>query len=80
MLIDSEPFNQRPQNPHWYNGFKVQPVNGFPTNADCNAFLNGLTHLIICESPYSYYLMAAANQRRIKVALRPELGVPRPSR
>src|SRR5690242_366437 len=69
MLINSTPFNGRQQHPDWYDGFDVQMIRGFPTNADCNLFLNGLTHLIICETPYNQHIIGAANYRGVKVFL-----------
>jgi hypothetical protein len=69
MLIDSSSFNGRRQHPDWYEGFTVQRINGFPTNAECNAFLSGLTHMIICETPMNQHLVGAANYRGVKVFL-----------
>jgi glycosyltransferase involved in cell wall biosynthesis len=71
MLIDSTSFNGRDQHPDWYDSFQTTVINGFPTNLQCNQFLNGLTHLIICEAPMNYHLIGAANYRGVKVIFQP---------
>jgi len=71
LLIDSTMFNQRVQHPEWYRDFVTHTVNGFPTNAECIRFLNGLTHVIFCETPMNWNLVALANQRGIKTVFCP---------
>jgi hypothetical protein len=66
MLIDSTVFNGRAQHPEWYDGFQTMTVNGIPSNLECNRFLNGITHLIVCETPMNYHLIGAANYRGVK--------------
>lgn len=71
MLIDSTMFNRRRQFPQWYDGYQTMIVDGFPTIAECIRFLNGLTHVIVCETPMNHDLIILAFQRRIRVVFCP---------
>jgi hypothetical protein len=41
-------------------------VHGFPTDDECHRFLEGLTHVLTCETPYNIELIAEANRRGIR--------------
>jgi glycosyltransferase involved in cell wall biosynthesis len=71
MLIDSTVFNGRVQHPEWYDGFQTMTVSGIPSNVECNRFLNGISHLIVCETPMNYHLIGAANYRGVKTLFCP---------
>jgi glycosyltransferase involved in cell wall biosynthesis len=69
MVIDSRPFNGRPQHPEMYSAHdpnQRMTIRGFPGRAECAQFLNGLTHVLTCEIPYNYYLYSLAAMRGIK--------------
>lgn len=51
----------------WYDGFSGYTVNGFPNNTEINAFINGLTHVIVAENPLNFYLLDECKRRNIKL-------------
>jgi glycosyltransferase involved in cell wall biosynthesis len=71
LLIDSTPFNGRQQHPELYSGYQSMVVRGTPSNSQCLQFLRGLSHVIICETPMSYFLIGAANRQSIKTIFCP---------
>lgn len=72
-LIDSRPFNGAgvKQYPERFDGYEQMRVNGFPTDDQCHRFLDGLTHVLTCETPYNQELIAEANRRGIKSFIAP---------
>lgn len=66
MYINSKPFNGNEQHHEWYENFKGFATLGFPDNRSILRFMDGLTHIITCETFYSYELIRLANQRGIK--------------
>jgi len=66
MLIDSTIFNQNEQHPEWYDGFNVQTINGFPNGQEIVEFLNGLTHMITCETEYNRTFFSLAQRHNVK--------------
>jgi hypothetical protein len=71
LLIDSRPFNGAgvKQYPERFAEYDSMITDGFPTNEECHRFLDGLTHVLTCETPYSYELFAEAERRGIKTYL-----------
>jgi hypothetical protein len=71
LLVDSRPFNGAAvkQHPERSADYDSVIANGFPTDADCHRFLDGLTHVLTCETPYNFELFAEANRRGIKTYL-----------
>ena len=68
LLIDSRPFNgpEVKQCPERFAGYEYMISNGFPTDQQCHDFLDGLTHVLTCETVYNPELIAEANRRGIK--------------
>jgi glycosyltransferase involved in cell wall biosynthesis len=68
LLIDSRSFNghEVQQFPERFADFDCMITNGFPTNEQCHRFLDGLTHLLTCETPYNRELYIEARRRGIK--------------
>lgn len=68
MLIDSRPFNGQhvKQYPERFDAYAQMRVDGFPTDEQCHRFLDGLTHVLTCETFYNDELLAEANRRGIK--------------
>ena len=88
LVVDSSGFSlNKTQNYGWYDGFNGYLVHGFPTNRDINLFLRGLTHVLCCENPLNFHLIAEANRLGIKTYIqsnyefcdnlnKPELAIP----
>lgn len=67
LAIDSTSFSKnKRQNWDWYNDFQGYKVDGFPSNKEINTFLNGLTHVLVCENPLNFHLFEEAKRRGIK--------------
>jgi hypothetical protein len=68
LLIDSRPFNgpEVMQYPERFAEFETMITNGFPTDEQCHRFLDGLTHVLTCETPYNRELYAEAERRGVK--------------
>lgn len=66
MYINSKPFNGNEQHHEWYENFKGFATLGFPDNRAILRFMDGLTHIVTCETFYSYELIRLANQQGIK--------------
>jgi glycosyltransferase involved in cell wall biosynthesis len=71
MIIDSRPFNGAgvKQHPQRFAAYDSLITNGFPTDDECHRFVDGLTHILTCETPYNYELIAEAERRGIKTYL-----------
>lgn len=69
LLINSIPFNGNPQHPQWYDGYNVQHVRGFPTDAEVDQFLDGLDAVLTCEIPYNWHMFREAKKRGIRTVL-----------
>lgn len=87
MVVDISNLNGNKQ---YYERYKKpwRIVKGFPTDTDCDEFLDGIDALFTFEIPYNYYLFERANELGVKTFLhynyefldylqRPEL--PRPT-
>jgi glycosyltransferase involved in cell wall biosynthesis len=71
LIIDSRPFNgpDVKQHPERFANYASAITDGFPTDEQCHAFLDGLTHVLTCETPYNYELFAEAERRGVKTYL-----------
>lgn len=70
LLIDSSAWSRNPeQHPEWYAQFNGYKVKGFPNNRQIEKFLYGLTHVLVCETPFNYYLFERARQLGVKTYL-----------
>ena len=66
MVVDSSRFSPNKEvHFDWYPGATI--VNGFPKNYDVIDFIDGLTHVLVVENPYNFYLVKACHERGIKV-------------
>ena len=68
MIIGSRPFDGQhvKQYPERFASYDFVITNGFPTDEECRRFLDGLTHILRCETPYSMQPIAEADRRGIK--------------
>lgn len=68
LLIDSRSFNgyEVQQFPERFAEYDCMITKGFPTDEECRAFLDGLTHVLTCETPYNRELYIEARRRVIK--------------
>jgi hypothetical protein len=71
LLVDSRAFNGASvkQHPERFDEYDSMITNGFPTDDECHRFLDGLTHVLTCETPYNFELFAEAERRGIKTYL-----------
>ena len=71
LIIDSRAFNGVgvKQHPERFAGYDSMITKGFPTDDQCHQFLDGLTHVLTCETPYNFELFAEAERRGIKTYL-----------
>jgi glycosyltransferase involved in cell wall biosynthesis len=71
LIIDSRAFNGAgvKQHPERFAAYDSMITNGFPTDDECHRFLDGLTHVLTCETPYNFELFAEAERRGIKTFL-----------
>jgi hypothetical protein len=68
MVVDLSSYNGMPLHPDWYpDAWRF--VRGFPTDQDCDEFLDGLDSVIVCETPLNYRLFAAAEKRGVRTIL-----------
>lgn len=68
LAVDSSSFSRNAkQNWHWYDNFSGYITKGFPTQKEVDVFLQGLTHVLCAENPFSFYLLSRAKQLGIKV-------------
>lgn len=69
LVVDLSEFNNMPQHPEWYpDGIFCK---GFPTIQVIDEFLNGLTHVLMAETPLNQYLVLEATRRGIKTIIQP---------
>lgn len=69
MLIDSTPFNEAEQFPEWYEGFKVSPVYGFPSNDRVVEFVKDMETVISCETFYNNSFTSIAKHFNCRTVL-----------
>jgi len=68
LAIDSSGFSQnKDQHFDWYSGFSGYKVSGFPNNFEVRKFVQGLTHVLVCENPMNFYLLDACKRLGIKL-------------
>lgn len=68
LAINSSGFSKnKDQHLDWYSSFSGYKVNGFPQDHEVRKFLNGLTHVLVCENPLNHNLMSIAKQMGVKV-------------
>lgn len=68
LLIDSSDFSKNTeQHFEWYDGFTGYRVKGFPSNYEIKKFMQGLTHVLVCENPLNLSLLSRAQREGIKV-------------
>lgn len=68
MLIDLSRAKRMPLAEGWY-GPEVTRTSGPPTDAEVDAFLDGLDVVIACETPLNYRLFAEARRRGVRTIL-----------
>ena len=67
MVVDSSKFSKnKEQHFEWYKEYDYFVTDGFPKNYDVIKFVEGLTHVLVCENPYNFYLLKVCNERGIK--------------
>lgn len=67
LVIDSKSFSKNTkQNFEWYEDFGGYKVDGFPRNHEVKKFLEGLTHVIVCENPLNNSFFAIARNMGVK--------------
>jgi glycosyltransferase involved in cell wall biosynthesis len=71
LIIDSRAFNGAGVKQHQerFAAYDSMITNGFPTDDECHRFLDGLTHVLTCETPYNFELFAEAERRGIRTYL-----------
>jgi glycosyltransferase involved in cell wall biosynthesis len=68
MLVDLSQYNHMPLNPEWYpDAWRM--VHGFPTDQDCDEFLQDVDVLLVAETPLNYYLFKRAKELGIRTCL-----------
>lgn len=68
MIIDSTIFSKNNQQHFdWYEGMNSIVAQGFPEDRDVYNFLEGLTHVIVCENPLNFSILAECERRGIKL-------------
>lgn len=68
LVIDSSSFSKnKEQHFEWYESFQGYIAKGFPSNREVDVFLNGLTHVFVCENPLNFTLLSKAERLGIKV-------------
>ena len=68
LAIDSTPFSKNTkQHFDWYSEFKGYKCHGFPNNHEIDVFIEGLTHVIVCENPLNMQLMDKCNRAGVKL-------------
>lgn len=67
MVIDATPFSKnKEQDFSFFEPYEHFIVHGFPKNYDVLRFIDGLTHVLVCENPYNFYLLHVCRERGIK--------------
>lgn len=68
LAIDSSSFSKNKQSHfEWYKDFSGYRVYGFPNNREYSIFMQGLTHVLICENPLNFAMLKMAQMMRVKV-------------
>lgn len=69
LLIDSSSFSpNKTLHYEWYPADKSFVASSWPpSNQDMLTFMEGLTHILVCENPYNFALIHYAKQKGIKV-------------
>ncbi len=68
MVVDSTGFSpNKEQNLDWYKDFDFFTCAGFPSNKDCEKFLQNLTHVFTCENPYNFNLVWYGQKQGTKI-------------
>lgn len=68
LVIDSSGFSKnKEQHFDWYDNFSGYKCDGFPKNREIKTFLQGLTHVLVCENPLNFSLLTEAKKMGIKV-------------
>lgn len=67
LLINSSGFSKNKAfHPEWYPADKTTITAGFPRGRDVLRFLEGLTHVFMCEDPYNPFILTAAKTLGVK--------------
>lgn len=67
LLVDTTGFSPNKKfHPEWYPAEKTTITKGFPSGREVLRFLDGLTHVFMCEDPYNPFLIKAARDLGIK--------------
>lgn len=67
MVINSTRFSpNKAQHLDWYEQFSGYTVDGFPRDREVRKFLQGLTHVLVCENPLNFSMFSQAKQMGIK--------------
>lgn len=68
LLVDSTSFSKnKEQYPSWYKHYSGYKVAGFPSDREIRKFLQGLTHVLVCETTLNPNFTAIAKQMGVKV-------------
>lgn len=68
LLVDSTSFSKnKEQYPSWYKHYSGYKVAGFPSDREVRKFLQGLTHVLVCETTLNPNFTAIAKQMGVKV-------------
>jgi len=69
LLIDSTPFNNNKQHPHWYDQYSCIKTQGFPSVQQIKMFLGDVDVVLSCETFYDQNFVRFANKRGVKTIL-----------
>jgi hypothetical protein len=69
LLIDSTPFNNNKQHPHWYDQYSCIKTQGFPSVQQIKMFLADVDVVLSCETFYDQNFIRFANKRGVKTIL-----------
>lgn len=68
MIVDSTSFSRnKDMHIEWYKDFDYFTCSGFPSNVDCEKFLQNLTHVFTCENPYNFNLVWFGQKQGVKI-------------
>lgn len=68
MVIDSTGFSpNKDMNLDWYKDFNYFTCAGFPSDKDCEKFLQNLTDVFTCENPYNFNLVWYGQKQGTKI-------------
>lgn len=68
MVVDLSQYNHMPLHSEWYSD-TWRFVRGFPTDRDCDDFLEDVDVLLVAETPLNYYLFKRARELGVKTCL-----------